>query len=304
MQRNNIKLIKEGNFEISPADYTGRNRMVEYSYDDSHGLLMLGYTDDSIRVVYNNPLITNEFFTDCFNAGIEEKFQKKGETSICFRTKDREKLFQFFEILIKLDESFSQVKDEIFKYLAIANPEQDLADEISVLLDKKKINEAISRAIEFQKEGHVETIWWLADTLTPSIMNPADPAEFVMLIKLLKAISEDNPHYQEANERLFVITSTSKPSSSDEEKIMDLEKRFDYAVKSKNKTLIDLSFHQLCGNKGMIPVIMNIQGETATLLTLAKTIRDLDRKVKDQQAEILSLKGNKDKQSKYKVTKF
>lgn len=209
--------------------------------------------------------------------------------------KFEEKVKNFLSLLEKYGSVDVKTQKHILETIGMRKPEQDMTEEVNILMEEGKFNEAISFSKLKQSEGHYEIIWEVANNLTHPQL-PID--EQIKLIDLYESILPENPHYAEANERLVALYTTETCKKTEE---AVLESKLIAAVHSKNLRLTNQIFHQLCGYKDLQPTVSFSQVMDApALISLAKQLRSANQTIY-QQAETIKKIGDENRSLKAKI---
>lgn len=282
------KWIKEGDFQqVHPVDYDGAySRRVAYinRNNSNQELRIFGFPNGTKQIEYCNP--SDALFKECIH-------ERQGFTSYnqktyvaIYPTDNIAKLKELIEVINKHD-SLDEIRDEVFTCLGIRKPEEELAVEVSKLTEEGEFEKAVELAKQYQQEGYFEIIWELGETLHK------DPnMEPSILVNLYQAISTQNPHYKEANEKLYVLSESPKIGKQEvlQKDYFTLEKQFDLANKSDKQNLIDQGYHRLCGYDDLSPILRDVKGDTQTLIATARQLRAKNEIILNLQKEIAQLK--------------
>ncbi|MBI2785776.1 MAG: hypothetical protein HYX60_05495 [Legionella longbeachae] len=146
-------------------------------------------------------------------------------------------------------------------------------------LQNYTILEAIELAKTAQAHSAFELIWQLAkkyyaNTLLTDVVYKIDSNT---LYSLLLDISKLNPYYKKANDLCVdLLMRIDVTNFNFQEKQEHTELIFHHALLGTRQTLTDRLYHQLCGYPFSLEVLLkNIQGESSTLLALARQIREM-----------------------------
>lgn len=198
--------------------------------------------------------------------------------SVNYAKTPHDKVLEFMELLKKHGKLDDQTCCEILQSLA-RKSETVIIDEINSLLEKEGVSaEEIKNthciAKNAQADGYHEAIWHLANALLAN----ETCVSIETMIDVWESVSKENPHFKEANFELFGLYGSDKTLPTAEEKINILEKKLVAAIYSEQQTLIDQTFNELSGNKGLaMTIYKDLKGDAATLIALAKQIRTLSQ---------------------------
>lgn len=204
---------------------------------------------------------------------VTEEIIENGETRKSFGLKTFD-----FETLSKLLPKLA-TNPEIFKLIKLMQENGwDIPLEDRNITVQKQINvgnydEALKIILAYQKGGDYDFIWGycqrfdeyfskkvaLPDKLQIGTFNEAT------LLKWYEAISEQNPHYKEANARLYYFKSTDKNDSFE-----DKAELLGFACKSGKQGLIDEACNRICGTNNL----KNIKADHETIIQFAEVIRE------------------------------
>src|SRR3990167_1047221 len=261
----------------------------QYDVLNSHlkTLKLYIYSDGNYYILGNYP--SKKLHYECLQINFAQDHPKN--LLEVNNTKDKKKLTQFVELLDQY-EALDNIQIEFCNHLGIAiaiNPEEEIAQAVSLLTENGQFNGAIIKARKAQLDGYYEVIWELANALHLDVS--FEKKRLVELVGLYESISEKNPHYKEANDRLIVYYSKDFFSNVDDPYYF-LERQLDAALKANDnddhQSLIDQLFHQLCGYAGMTP-IRGMKGDINTLTSLAKREREKNDKMKEQDIKLENL---------------
>ena len=258
----------------------------QYDVLNSHlkTLKLYIYSDGNYYILGNYP--SKKLHDECLQINFAQDHPKN--LLEVNNTKDKKKLTQFVELLDQY-EALDNIQIEFCNHLGIAiaiNPEEEIAQAVSLLTENGQFNDAIIKARKAQLDGYYVVIWELANALHLDLK-----FEKKRLVELYESISEENPHYKEANDRLISCYSKDFFSNVDDPYYF-LERQLDAALKANDnddhQSLIDQLFHQLCGYAGMTP-IRGMKGDINTLTSLAKREREKNDKMKEQDIKLENL---------------
>lgn len=183
--------------------------------------------------------------------------------------------------------------------------EQAAIQKMTQLVEDGQFDEAITFSEEQQREKKYEVIWSLATLLAKKLEEDCQDTVLEQLKTVYSFVSENSPHFQEANEELYNL-SLNKTFESEDARARYL---FEVAMKSGNQTLIRYSCGDLLGvGMALPPELTDIQLNVETLVQVAglhkrqvEKIKDLEEMNQQLQQNVLARKDGLTTQSLFKV---
>lgn len=261
---------KTGKTNISDGEITS------YIDDDENRLEIIEDTGYSFNIRYwcKNMKNKDQFFQEVKARGFSILGWVYSETK---KTKDEIKLLQFLEIVDKYN-SISEIKEEIFIKIGTVNIKEIF---LKTIKEEMSINKLFEIVLNYQDKGFYAPIWEVINLINEDINK--EPPFFTpqQLFDFIPKVIKENPFYKSANDISLHLLYTQDVSSDD--KILFLEKKLEYAMKSEDQMLVDQIFHELSGSKGLIPEITDVKGDVETLIRIAKKMRELNNKIENLQ---------------------
>lgn len=273
------------------------NRLISYIYNaasfnyPSITLLFETISQNNFLACHHN---NQELFHRCFNENYKStKFENvndfisaKKEYVIWCDPKQGDDARQFIDIIDQFY-PLGWLKAELYPLLGIRENENEIANEISELVENGNFDPAIALAKKWQSESYHEVMWALVNRLhEDNLVNEKK------LIDLYQSIPSKSPYYRDANERLIILCSKENFPGHEETPFYYLEKQLDLAVKAENNRLTSQIFHTLSDNTGLK---MNDQTSNLAdiLIEAAATQRELKNENRRLKQENDTLKLNK-----------
>lgn len=213
-------------------------------------------------------------------------------------TQDKGQVFNFIE-LIDQHNSLTEIKNEIFAFIG-PRPEELIRRDVEAYLNRVNsdflpspdVSTAMEVAIQAQKEGYYEVIWYLVNKLEERMWQQDPNEQTIITPQLIYDLydeitkNEDNPHCKEAYSKKFDILETQSPS--EEEIDLHNAEKLTCAIESGRSKNADFVFAYMCGEKGQ-PTIQNV-GTPESLVSIAKNIKGYKEENKNLTEENEKLK--------------
>lgn len=216
-------------------------------------------------ILNNNDLLQACVTPDNCNQGIREyTLSIKNQSAIT-------KIECLLEIIVSVDSNTIDVVNQIYGLLGRYRTGE-----------KQDLHALIIYAKNAQNKKDYATIWELVQTYREdySLGKTTEASPINVLIDLYEAISEDSPHYKNAQFELVGLKSLAI-SDGQPDKVL-LAELFKHAMNSGQQTLIDQLYHSMCGSLDFQPRITGINVNLETLIVIANEICQSNSRMNDK----------------------
>jgi uncharacterized protein (UPF0335 family) len=219
----------------------------------------------------------SEFYKEAKSKGFEVSVGTFAEIA----SSNPDELIKFLNLVDKHN-SISEIKDELFKSAGLKSSKELFNEVIQNFISFDQLKQLL---LDYQKNGNYLFLWEVICLVKNDVFAAGKPFfELQQLFDLLHSITPENFFFKQANSLLFEIINTQEVPSK-QEKLLFLEEKFRYALQSESQDLADQLFNELCGYKGLTPVIKKVKGDIETLINIAKQMRELNQRVEDLEAK-------------------
>lgn len=191
----------------------------------------------------------------------------------------------FLSAISEFEPSVKDMLPEICNHLKISLPFLEVSLE---KLKRLPPDEAIKQALEAQNKREFDLIWQLLTHYTEVSLTkiPVGGGGYLVsdqhLYHIASAVSIENPHYQEAQDKCVEFLAQLEVAKTFTENYTNLQLKFRHALKGSHQELTDHFFHELSGGKLEEEKEKNIKGEADSLIALAARIK----KLKEENAKL------------------